>query len=52
MAGKRVKAKGGLLDKIVSAPKKAGAGLATYLLEGLYIKKGKKSPGAKSVKAK
>lgn len=50
MAGKRVKAKGGILDKIVSAPKKAGEGLADYLLNGLYIKKSKTK--AKSVKAK
>jgi len=51
MAGKRQKpgAKG-LLGKILKAPGKAGEGLATYLLEGLYIKKGKKSGGAKFVK--
>jgi hypothetical protein len=42
----------GLLGKIMSAPGKAGAGLAEYLLKGLYIKKGKGAKGAKSVKPK
>lgn len=54
MAGKSVKpgAKGAL-EKILSAPGKAGSSLATYLLEGLYIDKTKKKgTGAKRVKAK
>ena len=54
MAGKKTVRTGakGALDKIMSAPGKAGSALATYLLEGLYIKKGKKAGGAKTVKAK
>ena len=52
MAGKSVKTGAkGALDKILSAPGKAGSALATYLLEGLYIDK-KKGTGAKRVKAK
>lgn len=52
MAGKRVKAKGGLVNKITSAPKRAGAGMATYLLKGMFIDGGKRKGGAKRVKAK